>query len=66
LPAAAPVLRGALEDASPAVRIAAAWALGRLRDAAARPTLTRLAGDADPELSAFAREALARLDGRVS
>jgi HEAT repeat protein len=66
LPSAAPALREALEDRSHAVRIAAAWALGQLRDGAARPTLARLAGDADPELSEFAREALARLDGRVS
>jgi len=66
LASAAPALRQALGDRSPAVRIAAAWALGQLRDTAARPTLARLASDADPELSEFAREALARLDGRVS
>src|SRR5262249_24409495 len=39
LAATAPDLRTALDDCVPAVRIAAIWALGTLRDAGARPLL---------------------------
>ena len=61
-----PALRRALDDGSPAVRIAAAWAAGRLRDGAARAALAALAGGPDPELGAFATEAVARIDGLAS
>jgi len=57
----APALRQALGDRAVAVRIAAAWALGSLRDAEARAPLGELARDSDPEVRAFAEEALARL-----
>src|SRR2546429_5133330 len=64
--ALAPALRRALDDGSPAVRIAAAWAAGQLRDGAARAALAALAGGPDPELGAFATEAVARIDGLAS
>jgi len=60
LSATAPALRAALDDRVPAVRIAAIWALGVLRDVAARPALARIADDGGEE-RAFAAEALARL-----
>ena len=57
---ASPALRASLDDRVPAVRIAAIWALGVLRDPEARPALARIAGDGGEE-RAFAAEALARL-----
>ncbi|HUE31252.1 MAG TPA: glycosyltransferase family 39 protein [Verrucomicrobiae bacterium] len=62
----APALRRALADPRREVRIAAAWATGQLRDGAARFALAGLARDPDPEMGAFAREALARVDGPAS
>jgi HEAT repeat protein len=47
------------------VRIAAAWALGRLGDQASEPLLARLAADDDAQTRAFAREALGRLGEAV-
>jgi HEAT repeat protein len=61
IPGVAPALRQALGDRVAAVRIAAAWALGSLQDAAARAPLGVLAQDADPGVREFAEEALARL-----
>ena len=57
----APALRDALADPERRVRIAAAWALGRLRDGASEALLARLAVDRDAQTRAFAREALDRL-----
>jgi hypothetical protein len=57
----APALRAALDDPAPSVRIAAIWALGVLRDSAARDALARIAGGAADAERAFASEALARL-----
>jgi len=57
----APALRDALADPERRVRIAAAWALGRLRDNASEALLARLAVDRDAQTRAFAREALDRL-----
>jgi HEAT repeat protein len=48
-------------DAAPSVRKAAAWALGQLKDGAARPTLTAAQGDADPLVRSIATAALANL-----
>jgi HEAT repeat protein len=59
----APELRRALDDESAAVRVAAVWALGRLGDAEARPLLARLAADGDPQMRAFADEALRGVGG---
>jgi HEAT repeat protein len=64
LTGAAPALRGALADPERRVRIASAWALGRLADQDARPALQHLAEAGDAETVPFAVEALARLDGR--
>ena len=63
---AAPAVRRALADPRREVRIAAAWAAGQLRDGASRVALAALARDPDPEMGAFAREALARVDGLAS
>jgi HEAT repeat protein len=48
-------------DASPSVRKAAAWALGELRDSAARSALTAAQDDADPFVRSIATAALANL-----
>ena len=62
-PRAARALAPLLEDAEPAVRRAAAFALGLHPDAAAtaRPPLLRLAAGADREAGTLAVESLARL-----
>jgi hypothetical protein len=65
LPATAPALRAALDDAVPAVRIASIWALGVLGDTASRHAIARLA-DGGGEERAFAAEALARLSKAAS
>jgi HEAT repeat protein/4-amino-4-deoxy-L-arabinose transferase-like glycosyltransferase len=59
----APALRDALRAEEPAVRHAAAWALGRVRDPLARDALGRLAADAGEEadVRATAREAVGRI-----
>src|SRR5438045_2677905 len=62
----APAWRRGLADAARAVRIAAAWAAGQLLDGASRVALAALARDPDPEMGAFALEALARVDGLAS
>ncbi len=61
----APALRDALADPERRVRIAATWALGRLRDRASGSLLARLAIDQDEQTRAFAREALDRLGEHV-
>jgi HEAT repeat protein len=48
-------------DASPAVRKAAAWALGQMKDGAARPALQTAQNDADPLVRSIATAALANL-----
>lgn len=48
-------------DPSPLVRKAAAWALGELKDGAARPALTQAQNDADPLVRSIAAAALANL-----
>lgn len=63
LAAAAPALRGALDDPDANVRMAAAWALGRLHDTAAVPALAALREGSDTRLAAFAAEALGRIEG---
>jgi len=62
----ASALRDALGDSDRAVRIAAAWAVGRVGDTAATPALATLAAGSDAEVGRFAREALARLRGAAS
>jgi cyclophilin family peptidyl-prolyl cis-trans isomerase/HEAT repeat protein len=61
-PRAARALQGLLADGEPAVRRAAAFALGLHPTASseARPPLLRAVADADPEVGALAVEALAR------
>jgi len=66
LPALAPALRGVASGADTAGRIAAVWALGRLRDGGARGVLARLVDAPDAELRAFAVEALGRLGAEAS
>ena len=61
LGALAPDLTQRLDDPEVAPRIAAIWALGTLGDAAAAPKLQALAGDGDPQVRAFADEALDRV-----
>lgn len=56
--ALAPLATG---DASSLVRKAAAWALGELKDGAARPALAQAQGDADPFVRSIASAALANL-----
>ena len=48
-------------DAAAGVRKAAAWALGTLKDGAARPALTQAQNDADPLVRSIASAALANL-----
>jgi hypothetical protein len=62
LTAVAPALETVASDPDRRVRIAAVWALGRLRHEPARALLVRDAAGDDDELRVFAREALARLD----
>jgi hypothetical protein len=66
LTAVAPALETAASDPDRRVRIAAVWALGRLRHEPARALLVRDAAGDDDELRVFAREALARLDAPSS
>ena len=51
-------------DTTPAVRVAAVQALGRLMDKASIESLVRLTGDARPPVAAAAVEALADMTGR--
>jgi len=53
-------------DPAPAVRAAAAWALGMLQDTGARGSLARLAEGEDHDVAAFAREALGRIERGAS
>ena len=62
----ASALRTALDDPAPAVRAAAAWALGMLQDTGARGSLARLAEGEDHDVAAFAREALGRIERGAS
>jgi HEAT repeats len=57
-----PQLEPLLDDRAPGTRLAAIWALGVLADGGAREPLARLANDGDPQVRAFAAEALGRMD----
>jgi HEAT repeat protein len=65
-PAVAPALRDALADRDRGVRIAAAWAVGQIGDAAATPALANLAAGADAEFGACTRALRASGSGIVS
>lgn len=57
-----PALETAASDGDRRVRIAAMWALGAVRHEPARGLLQARTSDDDPEVRAFAAEALAKLD----
>lgn len=54
-------LRAGLADPLPEVRMAAAWALGNIRDASALPGLREVAGGGNDEVEAFAERAIQRI-----
>ncbi|HEV7732167.1 MAG TPA: HEAT repeat domain-containing protein [Candidatus Binatia bacterium] len=58
-----PALVPLLDDKDHAARLAAIWALGTLDDEQARARLVELGNDHDPQVRAFATEALARMKG---
>src|SRR5579863_632160 len=59
------LLRG-LSDPEPAIRRAAAWALGTLQEARGRGALEAALADPDPSVRGFAAGALAQLGRRES
>jgi HEAT repeat protein len=66
LTALEPQLVALLDDHAEAPRIAAIWALGMLAAPGSREHVARMVGDADPEVRAFATEALGRLKAKES
>jgi HEAT repeat protein len=62
LRALGPQLTTVLDDHVAGPRIASVWALGMLGDTSARARVAEFTRDRDPELAAFAAEALARMD----
>ena len=60
-----PQLVTLLDDRSDAPRIAAIWALGMLAEPGSREHVARMVGDADPDVRAFATEALGRMDAKA-
>ena len=60
-PASARALQGAVQSASPRVRLAGAWALGQFEDASFAKDVVPLLRDADPIIRATAAEALGQM-----